>query len=78
MRGRVERLRGRLRWEEVYLRGAQTTWNDLGEWSLAGGFTPRPGLVALRRARSKPSSSRQIPFAGSILSELTHVADMEG
>ena len=45
------------------LRYAQTTWNDFGEWSLAGGFTPRPGLVALRRARSKTSSSRQIPFA---------------
>ena len=42
---------------------AQTTVGDFGECSLAGGFTPRPGLVALRRARSKPSSSRHRPFA---------------
>ena len=55
---------------EICLRYAQTTWNDLGEWSLAGGFTPRPGLVALRRARRKSSSSRQIPFAVRMLIDL--------
>ena len=48
---------------EIYLRCAQTTVGDFGECSLAGGFTPRPGLVASRRARSKSSSSRHRPFA---------------
>ena len=42
---------------------AQTTVGDVSECSLAGGFTPRPGLVASRRARSKSSSSRHRPFA---------------
>ena len=37
---------------------AATTWGDFGGCPMAGGFTPRPGLVASRRARSKPSSSR--------------------
>ena len=50
---------------------AQTTVGDFGECSLAGGFTPRPGLVAYRRrARSKPSSSRQRPFAANLLTDL--------
>ena len=31
---------------KIYLRYAQTTVGDVDECSLAGGFTPRPGLVA--------------------------------
>ena len=51
---------------------AATTWGDFGDRPMAGGFTPRPGLVALRRAHpvtTSPDASHHRATSGIAVSD---------